>query len=420
MLLYIDISEYSGIKFIAGEYGLLAKKNNSDPWNYWNKGMNISINWITFSDGLHGFGVGQYGRIIKTTDGGRTWKDVYNGITGDSFYGAEMSDQNNLWIVGDLGVLLYSSNGGSSWIQQTTNTNYTLFSISFITANTGWAVGDLGEIIHTTNAGISWLNQNSGTSKLLFGVTFKDLNNGWITGEDGLILRTTNGGVSWIQQNSSTSNALFYPYFINQNVGYCAGSFGTIVKTTNGGSTWSSLVTNTANNIYVVSGASDNSVWAVGDSGLVLHSINGGLSWQSEFAKTGYDLFGLTVFDDTTAWICGDNGTVISTGNPGYIVEIDEREFNNYNIPTKFELSQNYPNPFNPSTKIRFLIPSLSQVTLNIFDILGNEIEILVNEEKPTGVYEVSWNAANLSSGIYFYRLQAGGFVETKKMILVK
>ncbi|MDP2363076.1 MAG: YCF48-related protein, partial [Ignavibacteria bacterium] len=150
------ISEFSGIKFIAGEYGLLAKKNNSDPWNFWNKGMNISINWVSFSDGVNGFGVGQYGRIIKTTDGGKVWNDIYNGITGDSFYGADMSDQNKLWLVGDLGVLLHTSNGGANWIQQSTNTTNTLLSISFVDGNNGWAVGDLGELIHTTNGGVTW------------------------------------------------------------------------------------------------------------------------------------------------------------------------------------------------------------------------------------------------------------------------
>jgi len=95
--------------------------------------------------------------------------------------------------------------------------------------------------------------------------------------------------------------------------------------------------------------------------------------------------------------------------------------------PTKFELSQNYPNPFNPSTKIRYSIPQSSSVVIKVFDILGNEIESLVNEEKQTGAYELTWYAEQLPSGIYFYRLQvypanggAGSFVETKKMLLMK
>ena len=89
-------------------------------------------------------------------------------------------------------------------------------------------------------------------------------------------------------------------------------------------------------------------------------------------------------------------------------------------IPTEFGLIQNYPNPFNPSTKINYQIPEISFVTLKVYDVLGNEIATLVNEEKPIGSYEVEFNAKSLPSGIYFYRLQAGSFVETKKMVLMK
>ncbi|MHA2101430.1 MAG: T9SS type A sorting domain-containing protein, partial [Candidatus Kariarchaeaceae archaeon] len=89
-------------------------------------------------------------------------------------------------------------------------------------------------------------------------------------------------------------------------------------------------------------------------------------------------------------------------------------------IPKLYSLSQNYPNPFNPSTIIKYQIPQLSFVTIKVYDVLGSEIITLVNEEKPLGSYEVEFNAANLPSGIYFYRLQAGNFVETKKMVLMK
>ena len=95
--------------------------------------------------------------------------------------------------------------------------------------------------------------------------------------------------------------------------------------------------------------------------------------------------------------------------------------------PTEFSLAQNYPNPFNPSTTIRYSIPNVtlsgvegSRVLLKVYDVLGNEIATLVNEEKPAGNYKVEFNASNLASGIYFYRLQAGSFVETKKMILLR
>ena len=88
--------------------------------------------------------------------------------------------------------------------------------------------------------------------------------------------------------------------------------------------------------------------------------------------------------------------------------------------PTEYILSQNFPNPFNPSTKIKYYVPQTSNIVIKVFDVLGNEIETLVNEEKPVDTYELNWNAANLPSGVYFYRIQAGSFIETKKMLLLK
>jgi len=89
-------------------------------------------------------------------------------------------------------------------------------------------------------------------------------------------------------------------------------------------------------------------------------------------------------------------------------------------LPDQFALLQNYPNPFNPTTKIKYSIPQSSQVITKVFDVLGNEIETLVNEEKPAGTYEVTWYAVQLPSGVYFYQLKAGDFIQTKKMVLMK
>jgi hypothetical protein len=88
--------------------------------------------------------------------------------------------------------------------------------------------------------------------------------------------------------------------------------------------------------------------------------------------------------------------------------------------PKTFLLEQNYPNPFNPSTTIRYQLPVASEVKLEVYDVLGKKIATLVNERQSAGSYQVVWNASGLSSGTYFYRLQAGTFVETKKMIMVK
>ena len=88
--------------------------------------------------------------------------------------------------------------------------------------------------------------------------------------------------------------------------------------------------------------------------------------------------------------------------------------------PDNFALEQNYPNPFNPSTSIEYSLPEKTNVTLAIYDALGNELEIIFSGNKSTGTHRVTWNASNYSSGIYFYKMNAGTFKEIKKMLLLK
>ena len=88
--------------------------------------------------------------------------------------------------------------------------------------------------------------------------------------------------------------------------------------------------------------------------------------------------------------------------------------------PVGFELDQNYPNPFNPSTTIEFSIPQQSFVTLKVYDLLGREVASLVNKELQSGSYKTQFNASNLASGVYLYRLNADGFIQTKKLMLMK
>jgi hypothetical protein len=114
----------------------------------------------------------------------------------------------------------------------------------------------------------------------------------------------------------------------------------------------------------------------------------------------------------------GNNGTIDDSVN----VVNQYTGINNgkETIPTEFRLFQNYPNPFNPNTTINYSIPNFSFVTIKVFDIMGRLIQMLVDEEKAAGNYSVIFNGSNLASGIYFYRMQAGDFIETKKLILLK
>ena len=225
-----------------------------------------------------------------------------------------------------------------------------------------------------------------------------------------------------------------------------------LYKSTNNGANWTQT---TFNNDYVYKLASiGNNIFASAGGlsvpGLFL-STDYGASWSNvgpffqDLATSGTNLFGLqggsTVYlttDNGGNWILvsqgildtlvqamGINGLYIFAGGSGGVWRrpLDEMITaveSLSELPINFDLEQNYPNPFNPTTTIKYSVPKLSFVTIKIYDVLGSEVAALVNEEKPVGTYELRWDAENLPSGVYFYQLKAGSFVQTKKMLLLK
>jgi hypothetical protein len=149
-------------------------------------------------------------------------------------------------------------------------------------------------------------------------------------------------------------------------------------------------------------------------------------SWDYGRIETGSILFNdntLMIYYDGSGTVTGNMGRIGFATTPFVPVSVVQEIIQ----PTEYILSQNFPNPFNPSTKIKYQIPASlnpsqggTLVTLKVYDILGSEVATLVNEEKPVGTYELTWNATNLPSGVYFYRIQAGDFIQTKKMLLLK
>jgi hypothetical protein len=177
----------------------------------------------------------------------------------------------------------------------------------------------------------------------------------------------------------------------------------------------------------VILAASNTTSWGVNDGNVGVEALNSDIN-HAEFSHTRvYDVSAGThtyyalannyveTGGDGTAYIYGSLTAKYFPDIPTAIDEIDLDQ-----IPDKFNLSQNYPNPFNPSTTIQYSLPELGKVKLTIFNTLGEEIKTLVNEEKSAGNYEVEFNSENIPSGIYFYQLKAGDFIQTKKMILLK
>lgn len=176
------------------------------------------------------------------------------------------------------------------------------------------------------------------------------------------------------------------------------------------------------------------------DYGFVEISSNNGTSWQKIATFNGkdsttwkYQSYNITSFansssnmkvrfrDSCDASLNWDGWYIDNIEITGYqIAPTGIGNQNNENIPVKYDLSQNYPNPFNPSTKINFAIPKEGFVKITIFDLLGREVRVLVNENKTAGYYSVDFSGEGFSSGFYFYKMESGSYVTTKKMMLIK
>ena len=394
-----------------------ATNYTTSQWTRQPSGTSILLRSVFFTDVNNGWVVGDGGVIKRTTDGGNTWTLQASG-TSTNMTDLYFTDANTGWVVGGSGFIGHTTNGGNTWTSQASGTSNFLVSVFFTDINNGWVVGDGGVIKHTTDGGNTWTSQTSGTTSHLQGVHFTNINTGWAVGLGGVIRHTSNGGNTWTSQASGTSAELLEVYFVDANTCWIACSGGIIKHTTDGGNTWPFLQpSGTTSDLYGVHFTDANTGWVVGVSGVITHTTDGGTTWTRQITGRFNNIRSVHFIDANTGWAAGSGGLILHTTNGG-VTFVEENEI--HEIPTDYNLSQNYPNPFNPSTKIRYSVPQSSYVLIKVFDILGSEVETLVNEERHAGSYELNWDAANLPSGIYFYRIQVGDFVETKKMVLMK
>jgi hypothetical protein len=326
----------------------------------------------------------------------------------------------------------------SGWFPQSPlPTGNTLFGVSFAGPNIGTAVGEGGTIIRTTDGGSSWSMQVSGITVVPYGVSFTDANTGTAVGASGKILRTTNGGSSWSVQPSGLTNAFNGVAFTDSDSGTIAGAGGTILRTTNRGSNWSSQISGTTSILYGIALADARNGTAVGNGGTILRlrTTNGGSNWTVQSTGTTRDFNGLSFTDANIGTVVGIGGVILRT-NTGGVTGVAQESASS--IPSGFSLMQNYPNPFNPTTTIRFTVggvvaPSgaegravgrqqsaVSKVRLAVYDLLGRELAVLVNDRKEPGTYEVEFNGSGLASGVYLCRMQADSFVETRRLLLLR
>ena len=148
----------------------------------------------------------------------------------------------------------------------------------------------------------------------------------------------------------------------------------------------------------------------------ILHTTDGGINWQMQNPPSNSTLLGVNFVDGNDGWAVGDDGTVLTTSNPLSIKSPSVVT----TTTSEFTLLQNYPNPFNPTTNIVFNLPVRSSVRIVLYNSIGEKVKDLLNADMASGHHEITYDAFDISSGIYYYQLQADGFSQTKEMLLLK
>ena len=141
------------------------------------------------------------------------------------------------WVVGELGIVFKSVDGGATWTSQPSGSMSDLLAVHFLDASTGWAVGKIGTVLKSVDGGATWTPQQSGSRADLTGVQFVDTNTGWVVG-GGIMRKTVDGGATWKPQTIDTSEGVYALHYVDANRGWAVGSRGLMAKTVDGGATW--------------------------------------------------------------------------------------------------------------------------------------------------------------------------------------
>lgn len=323
--------------------------------------------------------------------------------------------------------LFTTLDSGINWSTGVQVSNNFIYSIKLIDSNTIIGSADSGKIYRSSNFGNDWIEINTGAfSTRMLDIHFPSPQTGYVVGgfQEPKWFKTTNGGFNWFQGGHLSSFELYRVLFLNNDTGFITSAGSVIRRTTNGGFTWTSHSVGSSGEIRAIYFPSNDTGYALSNAQIgpknyttyFLRTTDGGETWSSNQLSFTSFMYTLFFVNNETGWIAGGGSRIYKTTTGGltFISNIGTE------IPDKFYLHQNYPNPFNPATNIRFNIPVNSSIRLSVFDLLGREIVVLHDGEISAGEYEYTFNAKDLSSGIYFYKLQSERFTSVKRMVLSK
>lgn len=418
--------------------------SNSSQWIEQTSGHNIRLNGVSSLNSvispIHGWICGNNGIVITTSNGGTNWISAFSNIPPNADLTSILGMSNSYTraitaglLSGNTAVVYFTSNGGASWQNTFMQTGGEIYGFAELSSMydillIGKPVGNRWTIFRSTNEGRTWDSAGcylpqSGNETGFVNSVFAIEGKAWF-GTNNSRIYYTPSGVNWTIQSTVpdiNSSVVWFQYLLTDQsvvgLGLAAGT--TLSKTTNLGMNWTTVTAAGSGEITGIAGSPSSFSKSWYSRGDKIYTGIEGNSWILEYtAPSGnYTHIANNKTGSPNVWAVRDNGGISKyTGQIG--IQIISNE-----VPEKFSLSQNYPNPFNPSTKINFSIPSVETtrrvIVLKIYDILGNEAATLVNQPLMPGTYSVDWDAANSPSGVYFYRLSAGEFTQTNKMILL-
>ncbi|MCZ7609893.1 MAG: YCF48-related protein [Ignavibacterium sp.] len=438
----------------VGDSGkIIHTTNGGNSWVTQNTLANMSITMLSVVNSQKVWAAGTWGStqqtiFLHTTSAGNSWNTIaFSLLPGEHLSDMLFLEDNIGWCSTwrydspfSGGYVYVTNNSGQNWSRKMISTK-PQYGVFFTDENYGWSVGDWS-ICRTSNGGLHWSSPGTFSNMHFTDAYFIDHNIGWIF-EDvyyagyfnhSRIQFCYDGGINLTLQSTLTAGYRIYDFdVVERRIGWAAvasttGTGGYLLNTTNGGGVFPSkpdLVYPV--NFQSVSSDTINFLWTnsiPNVSGFLLSlSVDSLFQTSLDTFVTGRSLLYHNLLPNTKYF-----WKVKAYNNLGYGAYSNTNQFvtnltdleNTIILPFEFSLSQNYPNPFNPSTTINYEIPSQQFVSLKVYDVLGNEVAILVNEDRSAGSYEINFDASNLSSGIYFYQLKTSEFIQTKKMIYLR
>ncbi len=390
-------------------------------------GVTTSLNTVSVANASVGWIGGNGGVVLRTINAGTNWTNVTGSPIGTADVYAICGIDANTCLVSTTpnATFVYrTSNGGVNWTQVFTQATGFIDDIKFQNTNTGFMYGDpVGtrwSLWKSTNGGVNWDSAGlylpqAGSEAGWNNAMWLNGNNLWFGTNNTKIYYSSNFGANW-SSSATTGSVNSYSVAFNAPCPSATGFTGQTValKSTNCGP-WSVVTLPGSGTIYSFNSVL-NRFWYCRTTNIYWSSDNGA-NFSLQFADTGtYQAMNLKTDGQVIrGWAVTSNGRIAR-----YNEILEGITSNQNNLPENYSLLQNYPNPFNPSTTISYSLPKAGDVKLIVFDILGREVATLVNGFIGAGNHTVDFNASNLSSGVYLYKIQTGDFTETRKMVLIK